>query len=163
MTLREFFIQMADSERPAFERVLKAVNQDKWDYQPDPKTKKGKDIAGLIASEPSFIANIIRDRKVNAGESNNPSSVQEMVDQLNKGFDDVKKAAEATSDADWENAEVSMNFPGGEWKDKLGSMAFGFMLDMIHHRGQLSTYLRAMGGTVPSIYGPSGDTQPGQS
>jgi uncharacterized damage-inducible protein DinB len=27
-----------------------------------------------------------------------------------------------------------------------------------HHRGQLSTYLRAMGGKVPSIYGPSADT-----
>jgi uncharacterized damage-inducible protein DinB len=29
----------------------------------------------------------------------------------------------------------------------------------VHHRGQLSTYLRAMGGTVPSIYGPTADTQ----
>jgi len=30
----------------------------------------------------------------------------------------------------------------------------------VHHRGQLSTYLRAMGGTVPGIYGPSADTPP---
>jgi uncharacterized damage-inducible protein DinB len=29
----------------------------------------------------------------------------------------------------------------------------------VHHRGQLSTYLRAMGGTVPSIYGPTADMQ----
>jgi hypothetical protein len=29
----------------------------------------------------------------------------------------------------------------------------------VHHRGQLSTYLRAMGGKVPGIYGPSADTQ----
>ena len=29
----------------------------------------------------------------------------------------------------------------------------------VHHRGQLSTYLRAMGGTVPGIYGPTADTQ----
>lgn len=28
---------------------------------------------------------------------------------------------------------------------------------MIHHRGQLSTYLRAMGGKCPAIYGPSAD------
>ncbi len=28
----------------------------------------------------------------------------------------------------------------------------------IHHRGQLTTYLRAMGGTVPEIYGPTADT-----
>jgi uncharacterized damage-inducible protein DinB len=29
----------------------------------------------------------------------------------------------------------------------------------IHHRGQLSAYLRPMGGKVPSIYGPSGDSE----
>jgi uncharacterized damage-inducible protein DinB len=29
----------------------------------------------------------------------------------------------------------------------------------VHHRGQLSTYLRAMGGTVPGIYGPTADSQ----
>jgi len=28
----------------------------------------------------------------------------------------------------------------------------------VHHRGQLSTYLRPMGGNVPGIYGPSADT-----
>ena len=32
-----------------------------------------------------------------------------------------------------------------------------FFFDAIHHRGQLSTYIRPMGGKVPSIYGPSGD------
>jgi uncharacterized damage-inducible protein DinB len=35
--------------------------------------------------------------------------------------------------------------------------AWTFLLDVIHHRGQLSTYLRAMGSTVPQIYGPSAD------
>ena len=39
-------------------------------------------------------------------------------------------------------------------------MLWGFLLDMIHHRGQLSTYIRPMGGTVPSIYGPSADAAP---
>jgi uncharacterized damage-inducible protein DinB len=35
--------------------------------------------------------------------------------------------------------------------------AWGFLFDIIHHRGQLSTYLRPMGSTVPQIYGPSAD------
>jgi hypothetical protein len=38
----------------------------------------------------------------------------------------------------------------------IGS-AWGFLFDLIHHRGQLSTYLRPMGSTVPAIYGPSAD------
>ena len=36
-------------------------------------------------------------------------------------------------------------------------MAWSFLFDIVHHRGQISTYLRPMGSTVPQISGPSGD------
>ena len=39
----------------------------------------------------------------------------------------------------------------------LGEFMWGILFDTIHHRGQLSAYLRPMGGKVPSIYGPSAD------
>jgi uncharacterized damage-inducible protein DinB len=39
----------------------------------------------------------------------------------------------------------------------LMEFLWDFMFDAIHHRGQLSAYLRPMGGRVPSIYGPSAD------
>ena len=38
-------------------------------------------------------------------------------------------------------------------------LAWMMLLDSVHHRGQLSTYLRPMGGKVPSIYGLSADDQ----
>jgi uncharacterized damage-inducible protein DinB len=43
-------------------------------------------------------------------------------------------------------------------KQPLGQILWLFLFDGIHHRGQLSTYLRPMGAAVPSIYGPSADT-----
>ena len=33
------------------------------------------------------------------------------------------------------------------------------LFDAIHHRGQLTVYIRPMGGTVPGVYGPSGDSR----
>ena len=48
---------------------------------------------------------------------------------------------------------------GTPWEDTIAEFVWGFLFDAIHHRGQLSAYLRAMGGKVPGIYGPSGDTQ----
>jgi uncharacterized damage-inducible protein DinB len=36
-------------------------------------------------------------------------------------------------------------------------MAWSFLFDIVHHRGQITTYLRPMGSTVPQIYGPSAD------
>ena len=41
----------------------------------------------------------------------------------------------------------------------LGQILWLFHVDAIHHRGQLSTFLRPLGARVPSIYGPSGDSQ----
>ena len=45
---------------------------------------------------------------------------------------------------------------------RRADFVWGMFFDAIHHRGQLTTYLRPMGGKVPSIYGPSGD-DPGGS
>ena len=53
--------------------------------------------------------------------------------------------------------------PGFSYGDRvyfeapLGHMFWIGLFDAIHHRGQLSVYLRPMGGKVPSIYGPSAD------
>ncbi|HEV8216524.1 MAG TPA: DinB family protein, partial [Gemmatimonadaceae bacterium] len=53
-----------------------------------------------------------------------------------------------------------------KWEGKLpffgsdrpaGPMAWGFLFDIIHHRGQITTYLRPMGSTVPQVYGPTAD------
>ena len=36
-------------------------------------------------------------------------------------------------------------------------MAWSFLFDIVHHRGQITTYLRPMGSTVPQVYGPGAD------
>jgi hypothetical protein len=46
--------------------------------------------------------------------------------------------------------QVVMSTPGHE-------NAWGFLLNNVHDRGQISTYPRPMGSTVPQIYGPSAD------
>jgi uncharacterized damage-inducible protein DinB len=42
----------------------------------------------------------------------------------------------------------------------IGGFLWFILFDAIHHRGQLSAYIRPMGGKVPAIYGPSGDSRP---
>ena len=42
-------------------------------------------------------------------------------------------------------------------KDTVGGLLWIALFDAVHHRGQLTTYIRPMGGKVPSVYGPSGD------
>jgi len=58
------------------------------------------------------------------------------------------------------NRTVSCLLPGGEWKMPQPEAFWGNLMDEVHHRGQLTVYLRLAGGKVPSIYGPSRDEAP---
>ena len=42
-------------------------------------------------------------------------------------------------------------------KDTVGGLLWLGLFDAVHHRGQLTTYIRPMGGKVPGLYGPSAD------
>jgi uncharacterized damage-inducible protein DinB len=69
----------------------------------------------------------------------------------------VNERLARVDEAGW-GKKVSFVMEGAPpWEDSLGEFVWGFLFDEIHHRGQLSTYLRPMGSKVPSIYGPSGD------
>ena len=41
----------------------------------------------------------------------------------------------------------------------VGGFLWAFLFDAVHQRGQLTTYIRPMGGKVPTIYGPSADSR----
>jgi uncharacterized damage-inducible protein DinB len=71
---------------------------------------------------------------------------------------DAATIAASMTDADWMAESKLMMGDKELWKTTKGKMALGLLLDLIHHRGQLSVYIRPMGGKVPSIYGPSADT-----
>jgi uncharacterized damage-inducible protein DinB len=59
--------------------------------------------------------------------------------------------------ATWE-ATVPFLFQGQEVMRVTGLQnCWGTLFDQVHHRGQLTTYLRPMGSTVPQVYGPSAD------
>ena len=71
--------------------------------------------------------------------------------------DELSKRLKAIPSSRWEEQTPFM-WGGQEVMKDLGAeMAWGFLLDQVHHRGQLSTYLRPMGARVPAIYGPSAD------
>ncbi len=94
-------------------------------------------------------------------ESKPPYDIDKVVAGFEKWSAEVNDRLEHLDEAAWDK-KVRLLIPGGAaWEDTLGQMIWGFLFDAIHHRGQLSTYLRPMGGKVPSIYGPSAD-DPGQ-
>ena len=81
-----------------------------------------------------------------------PATVKELLDVYTQQSADVIRRWKALPADRWDG---TLDFVGTQ--RAAAAMAWSFLFDIVHHRGQISTYLRPMGSTVPQIYGPSAD------
>ena len=86
-----------------------------------------------------------------------PAVLAESVAAYERFSGELETRLASVSDEAWRKTAKFLVDGKVAWETPLGEMLWGFLFDAIHHRGQLSTYIRPMGGKVPSIYGPSAD------
>jgi uncharacterized damage-inducible protein DinB len=154
--VREYYIQCLESETPTFIKVMKAVPDDQASYRPHPRSTSAGDLVWLLAVEVHDACVLIDRGEVDYVEKPAPA-VPDAIATYEKHAAELRTRMAQVDDARWDGpARLKM---GGKvvWETTLGNMLFGFLFDAVHHRGQLSSYLRPMGAKVPSIYGPSGD------
>jgi uncharacterized damage-inducible protein DinB len=157
MTNREFCIARRAAETPAFVRVLKAVPEENLEYKPDPKARSAAQLAWLLAAEEQTLLELIEKGEAPWSETPPPRRAAEIAAVYERSANAVNARLQQLDDAAWERKVRMTMGESSAWEDTLSEMVWGFFFDAIHHRGQLSTYLRPMGGRVPSIYGPSAD------
>jgi uncharacterized damage-inducible protein DinB len=157
MNNREFLIARRKAERAAFIKVFKALPEARLDYRPDPRSRNAAELAWAIASEEADLAAILETGRCDFEIGAPPKSAVEILAAYERNAGAVDRKLAQADDARW--ADKGQFCMGGNpvWETTIGEFAWGFLFDAIHHRGQLSTYLRPMGGKVPSIYGPSAD------
>ncbi|MFN8093144.1 MAG: DinB family protein [Vicinamibacteria bacterium] len=144
-------------ELPKFVKVLKAMPQDRLDYRPDPKARTAAELAWTLAEEEAALASLLETGQCEWKQTPPPASVDEIVAAYERHASAVNAKLSSIDEAGW--AKKGQFLMGGQvaWEDSIAEFVWGFLFDAIHHRGQLSTYLRPMGGKVPAIYGPSAD------
>lgn len=146
-------------EAPATRKVISRIPEGKSDYRADPKARNAREIAWLIVTEEMLLGDGLQKGVMEWKDIPTPATVKEILDTYDKHHDQVTGTLERLTPQQWER-RVPFMFNGQEVMKETGlENAWGFLFDIIHHRGQLSTYLRPMGSTVPAIYGPSADEQ----
>jgi uncharacterized damage-inducible protein DinB len=148
-------------ELPKFLKVLKAMPQGRLEYRPDPKARTAAELAWVLAAEEAALVGLLDTGTIDWKDEKAPATVEEIVAAYERSANAVNERLAGLDEAGWE--KKGRFLMGGQvaWEDSIGEFMWGFLFDAIHHRGQLSTYLRPMGGKVPAIYGPSAD-DPGQ-
>jgi uncharacterized damage-inducible protein DinB len=156
MTNLEFHLARRKAELPAFLKVLKAMPAGKLDYRPHPKSRSAAELAWVLAAEEKALLDLLNTGSIDWKETP-PPALDEIVRTFEESAAAVSARLEKLDAAGW--SKPAKFLMGGQvvWEESTEGMFWGFLFDAIHHRGQLSTYLRPMGAKVPAIYGPSAD------
>ncbi|WKW13594.1 hypothetical protein Strain138_002918 [Pseudogemmatithrix spongiicola] len=152
MTEQELFTRFWTHETKTTLRVISRIPEGST-YRPDPKSRTAQEIAWQIVNEERMIID-----GVETGVMKPPSApaVPATMREVIAAYEELANTLPtrwAQVPADRWNGEI--DFFGR--KRPASPMAWSFLFDLVHHRGQITTYLRPMGSTVPQIYGPSGD------
>jgi uncharacterized damage-inducible protein DinB len=161
MAIKDAFLPEFDSEMATTRKVIERVPEPKFDYKPHEKSMSLGQLASHIAEMPGWATMGITMDSLDMASDYKPflaGSTAELLEVFDKNVAGARSSIAGASD------ETFMK----NWSLKSGDKTLMtmpkvavvrvFMLNhVIHHRGQLSVYLRLNDVPVPSIYGPSAD------
>jgi uncharacterized damage-inducible protein DinB len=142
-----FWIQESKTTRNVIARIPEGS-----DYRPDPKSRTAAEIAWQITYEEKTLMDALETGKAEWAPPPVPATMREVLETYERQSADIAKRLSSLPASRWNG---TLEFFGAE--RPCSQMAWGFLFDLVHHRGQITTYLRPMGSTVPQIYGPSAD------
>lgn len=121
-------------------------------YRPDPKSRTAHEIAWQIVCEERMIIDALESGKAEWAPPPKPATMKEVLEAYEEQSAGMPQRWKELPPERWDG---TLEFFGG--RRPASPMAWSFLFDIVHHRGQITTYLRPMGSTVPQIYGPSAD------
>ncbi len=160
-TVADFLIADFENEMQTTTRVLEAVPADHLDYQPDGKAKTGLGLIRHIPLEDEWLLNSIADGAFTPPpDDSDQCGIRNAADAVARYKAKVPAALERVRAMSGDELLKTIDLFGMIQAPGVNFLAMAIK-HSVHHRGQLSTYLRPMGGKVPGIYGPSADTAGG--
>jgi uncharacterized damage-inducible protein DinB len=161
MTNKEFFIQTWQGEMP---RTLGAVNglpddMTKLDYHCNEKARSAEALISHFLGHAEALDNGIGSFVANEkGAVTKFATRGDAASYFEKHATSIVEKLKDVDDETWENQMVDFQVDGRTvFAAPMFNVFWGVMFDIIHHRGQLSTYYRNMGVRNPSIYGPTAE------
>ena len=151
MDERSLFMNFWTNESKTTRNVLARIPEGS-DYRPDPKSRTAHEIAWQIVCEERMSIEALESGKAEWAPPPMPATMKEVLEAYEKQSAGMAQRWRALPAARWDG---TLEFFGSQ--RPASPMAWSFLFDIVHHRGQITTYLRPMGSTVPQIYGPSGD------
>jgi uncharacterized damage-inducible protein DinB len=158
MTEKDQFIDAWTREYETTLKLLRAYPNGKDEFRPAEKSRNARELAWIFMMEEKVIEALISGELEFMDPPPPPAvPVSEIVTMFEKSHQEV---LDKVRHMPLERLYQTAKFPVGprQMADlRIGQVFWMMLSDSIHHRGQLSVYLRMTGAKVPSIYGPTAD------
>ena len=156
--LTESALPALRAEHPVTRNVILAIPPDKADFRPNEIVRSAIDLAWhIVASETRFMAAVATGAFDFTGAAR-PESVRTPTDVVDWYAERFAREVERLKQVPGEDLVKRIDFRGLFQFPAVVYVGIG-LSHSVHHRGQLSMYLRPMGAKVPSIYGESHDAR----
>ena len=158
-TIANFLADNFAYEMQTTQRVINAVPTDRLDYRPDGKSKTALGLVRHIVLEDEWLLNSIANGAFTPPpDDSDACGLMNPAEAIAQYKDKVPAALERVRGLSGEQLAATIDMFGVMQMPAVVFLQLVIKHE-VHHRGQLSAYLRAMGGKVPGIYGPSADSQ----
>jgi uncharacterized damage-inducible protein DinB len=159
MSFAEGLLPEFDQEMATTRKLLARVPSDKGPWKPHPKSFPLGHLAQLVATMPGWLTQMLRDTEINLATAPGYSfeTTEALLGEFDRHVRDAREALTAARDADF---TVLWSLKNGDqvlFTSPRGAVVRSHLNHLIHHRGQLSVYLRLNDVPLPSIYGPTAD------
>jgi len=159
LALHKEFLKELEAEAEASRKCLERIPEKLFDWKPHEKSMPMPSLTYVVADIPRWIKQIVESPGIDFATYKHyqPKTTSDLVSHFEANLKDAKKAFENTTDESLSetfslknNGEVLMS---SSKKETIASS----INHLVHHRGQLTVYMRLNNIPVPSIYGPSAD------
>ena len=159
MPIADVLLPEFDQEMTTTRRVIERVPSDKGEWKPHPKSFSLGHLAQLVAWMPGWFTQMLQETSLDLATAGKYSyeSTETLLRMFDENVREARKTIAETSDAEFavpwslKHADrVLMTLP-------RAAVTRQTMNHLVHHRGQLTVYLRLLDVPVPSIYGPTAD------
>lgn len=159
MTTPAIPLEEFDQEMVTTRRLLERVPSDKGTWKPHEKSFPLGHLAQLVARMPGWFPMVLRQPRLDL--SGAAGYTYEPTEALVKEFDqNVREAREALAGVTGTALDEPWSLTHGErvlFTARRGEVARSTLRHLVHHRGQLTVYLRLLDVPLPQIYGPTAD------
>ena len=158
-TRAQSYLQELNAEYRATRKCLESISETLFDYKPHPKSMTMGYLALLVAEIPLWIKHMVVDSEIDfvTFKHITPKTTEELVNHFEDNMEAARQALQNVTDEDLQSS-FSLKANGQLLYTSAKIVDVGTTLNhWVHHRGQLTVYMRMNDIAVPSIYGPSAD------